>query len=94
MRTMTMKANEEKGRIYVILDDGTLIPLDTCLIVREMLNDYACVKSEWLIKAVYKHYIISAYELFSKEFINLHDYERIVNENLRLYKTKMNAYGY
>lgn len=89
-----MKTNDEMGSVCAILDDGTVIPIDTCLIVREMLDDYACVKSEWLIKAVYKHYIISPYELFSKAFINLHDYERIVNENLRLYQAKMRSYGH
>lgn len=89
-----MKTNDEIGNVYVTLDDGTVTPLDVRVIVREMQNDYACVKSEWLIKAVYRHYLVVSFELYRTIFIHLHDYERIVDENLRLYQAKMRAHGH
>lgn len=83
-----MKINKAK-RQFVVLDDGTIMLLDRHIIERSMFDHYAYARNEMMVRQIYRHYRLVAYELYKKGFIDLLAYGSLTDENFRLSQAKM-----
>lgn len=83
-----MKINKGK-RQFVVLDDGTIMLLDRHIIEWSMFDHYAYTRNEMMVRQIYRHYLLVAYELHKKCFIDLLAYGSLTDENFRLYQAKM-----